>query len=276
MKFVASMTTSPKRLPLIDVTLQSLLGQTFPISKIILNIPPVFQRTGETYNVPAWLTDMTQRRFFSRLEINRECEDLGPITKLYPTVMSTGDDEDLWIVCVDDDMNYMPHMLEVLADYVQKNPVLKAVGYTGCFVEPDDSITMHGPLCIHPAHYLEGFMMCCYHRSCFIKEDFHDYCQKASSASEPRACDDITIGNYLFKRKVQPWVVSTSKMNANMFHRKQCSLPHGFGEDALHKGADGHVPLMKSNERRYAYALSWLKANDMYYFTPQMDPSWLS
>ena len=48
-KIIVTLTTTPKRLPLIEQTLSSILNQNVKPDKIIINIPSIFKRTGEVY-----------------------------------------------------------------------------------------------------------------------------------------------------------------------------------------------------------------------------------
>lgn len=79
---VASLTTTPTRIGSILPTLVSLDAkhQTRPFDEIILNLPVVFTRTGETY--PEALPEQVT----ARATINRCGHDWGPATKIVPTV----------------------------------------------------------------------------------------------------------------------------------------------------------------------------------------------
>ena len=48
-KFFASLTTSPERIIKIEETIKSICSQE-KCTKVILNLPKVFKRTGETFN----------------------------------------------------------------------------------------------------------------------------------------------------------------------------------------------------------------------------------
>jgi hypothetical protein len=127
--FIAiALTTSPARLQHLGPTLASLVNQTRPADAILLNLPLRFARTGEAYPdaLPAELLKIAPQ-----LHVNRVAEDLGPATKLVPTVRwlhSRMDElaarlgvsrsavaDAVHIVVVDDDMRYAPRMLESMA-----------------------------------------------------------------------------------------------------------------------------------------------------------------
>lgn len=63
-----------------------LKAQTMSFTKIIINIPDVYQRTNTVYVIPDWLQQEP------RVLINR-CHDLGPATKLLGVYDSLSDDD---------------------------------------------------------------------------------------------------------------------------------------------------------------------------------------
>ena len=54
---IATLTTSPTRIHKMYKTLKSIQGQTRAPDRIIVNLPYVFQRTGETYQVPRFFEE---------------------------------------------------------------------------------------------------------------------------------------------------------------------------------------------------------------------------
>ena len=78
MKYVISFTTSPTRIHKVKSMLESLLNQTSKPELIILNIPKVFKRTGEGYDVPDFIKD--------NVIVNITDQDYGPGTKVIPTI----------------------------------------------------------------------------------------------------------------------------------------------------------------------------------------------
>ena len=100
---IVSLTTTPDRMPYLNIVIESLLSQTTKPDKIVLNIPYI-SRNNKKYSMPT-ITD-------NRIFINR-CEDLGPITKLLPTL-----NLDIYpnsiIVTVDDDTYLHPNTLSII------------------------------------------------------------------------------------------------------------------------------------------------------------------
>ena len=75
---VISLTTTPSRISMLEPTLKSLLDQSSPPARIILNVPFYSQREGVEYRLPEAFKSL------KALDIRR-CDDLGPGTKLIPT-----------------------------------------------------------------------------------------------------------------------------------------------------------------------------------------------
>jgi hypothetical protein len=96
-EIIISFTTTPSRIGLLQHTLKSLLDQSRPPQRIILNVPAFSLREQVAYVVPDDL------RALKSLEIRRT-EDLGPGTKLLPTLENS--DPDQPILVLDDDRIY--------------------------------------------------------------------------------------------------------------------------------------------------------------------------
>ena len=74
---VISLTTSPKRISNLKPIIDNLFNQTMKPDKIVLNIPHIFKRTNQKYDIPKYL-------YHNDIIINR-VDDIGPITKILPT-----------------------------------------------------------------------------------------------------------------------------------------------------------------------------------------------
>lgn len=110
------LTTIPERLVSTHFqnVIRSLLRQQFPIKRIILNIPHVFQKTGQPYpDIPAWIKKQ------EKIVINR-CDDQGPATKLLGS-FELIPEEDV-IVIVDDDIIYREECIQRLYQQWQHHP----------------------------------------------------------------------------------------------------------------------------------------------------------
>lgn len=110
---IVSLTTIPSRLPHLEWTLKSLMRQTVAPARIVLNLPRFSRREGCAYEVPERL------RTLAAVEI-REVEDLGPATKLVPTLLA--EPADRMIVTLDDDRIYPAKLIETLERAARADP----------------------------------------------------------------------------------------------------------------------------------------------------------
>lgn len=101
-----TLTTVPWRIDQIKPTLVSLLKQSFPPKEIHINIGrDLFAAKGK--DIPSFLKDLKVVKVF---EVDH---DLGPATKVIPTLQRF-DGTDQLIIVVDDDMYYAPNLVEKL------------------------------------------------------------------------------------------------------------------------------------------------------------------
>tara|TARA_R110001592_G_scaffold17925_1_gene75038 strand:- start:2487 stop:3314 length:828 start_codon:yes stop_codon:yes gene_type:complete len=110
MKIILTLTTIPSRLntPIhgelgIKSNLLSLLNQSYKDYEIHLNIPSHLKLTGEEYIIPEWVKDLSISN--PKFKIFDKLEDIGPSTKLIPTIQRLSNPEDI-IIVVDDDLVY--------------------------------------------------------------------------------------------------------------------------------------------------------------------------
>jgi hypothetical protein len=236
-----SLTTSPERIAHIEPVLASLMeGQTVRAEAVQVNVPHVFGRTGQGYVIPEFLA--------RRGVIVHRCEDVGPATKIVPTLRCFAPDEDAWGVAVDDDMRYLPELLETLEAAILREPT--AAHGISCF-EPEITLVDGGPGIRAAA--LEGVAGYALHRS-FLKSDFDEYFAFALQDKNCRFQDDFTLGNYLALHGIARRSAANATVNPRRMRRMGCHLPQGFGWDALHLGSATGV----SNERRYSLGLRHL------------------
>ena len=124
---VVTFTTTPSRINLLEHTLKSLLDQTRPPAKIILNVPEFSLREQVAYEIPRALTVL------SSLEIHR-CNDLGPGTKLIPTLPRVSAETPLLVL--DDDRIYPAWLIQRYETAATENP--DAALTMGGWVVPED------------------------------------------------------------------------------------------------------------------------------------------
>jgi hypothetical protein len=109
---VISLTTVPERLADmadtgIILTINSLCEQKDDDYEIHFNIPEIYNITKEQYIIPDWLHEYESK--YPQFKIFRT-EDMGPPTKIIPTLQRTENPETILIV-VDDDLVYYPDMV---------------------------------------------------------------------------------------------------------------------------------------------------------------------
>ncbi len=124
---VVSLTTIPSRLPLIERTLKSLMRQALAPRRIVLNLPRFSRRESVAYEVPSFLAGLEAVSV-------RWCEDLGPATKLLPTLAAEA--PETAIIVVDDDRIYPANLVADLMAAAGRDP-LSAFGMSGWVVPAD-------------------------------------------------------------------------------------------------------------------------------------------
>lgn len=232
-RVVISLTTSPKRITKLDSTLQSLLRQTSQPDIIQINIPHIFKRTNQTFpslDTLPFLDDPLIRVV--------RCEDVGPATKLLPTLMTERHPATI-IIIVDDDTNYPQDMVLRMVEGMAKDPTYIQVGHCGdpllanseADFERDYGYPFGRPSAEHKelccCQLLEGFGGVAYKRSFFNNQTYplEDYLKVALADSRCFRSDDLVISNYLTMVGYKGLY-----MNMRVWQQK-----HGFDEDALHK-----------------------------------------
>lgn len=108
-----TLTTTPSRITLLEPTLKSLLDQTRPPARILLNIPDFSQREQVAYTIPPHLAALES------LKIQR-CDDLGPGTKLIPSLTTVPPDTPL--LALDDDRIYPAWLIETYEAALAAHP----------------------------------------------------------------------------------------------------------------------------------------------------------
>lgn len=124
---IVSLTSIPSRLPLIERTLKSLMRQALAPSRIVLNLPRFSRREGVAYEVPSFLEGIAAVSV-------RWCEDLGPATKLLPSLAAEA--SGTAIIVVDDDRIYPANLVADLMAAADRDPD-SAFGMSGWAVPPD-------------------------------------------------------------------------------------------------------------------------------------------
>jgi hypothetical protein len=243
MSYFFSLTTSPKRLPLLKPTLTSLIGQkNIKAEKIIVNLPTVFKRTKEIYPDPASVFSQEDLTFFADngVVFHQVQEDLGPITKLvggvqYIKKVSTAPTSS-YIVTVDDDIFYNAHILDAYDICIQRDLGTFAMGFAGfVFVpQPPYISAVYGS---RPCNVVEGYLSVCYNTQWFDNERFPRYLDVCLKNAECFSSDDFVISNWLSQISVVRLLISFPFVSREIMWHQKCILDYGNQEDALHNGA---------------------------------------
>ena len=124
-RLVVSFTTIPSRIDKIRPMIGSVLSQSMCPDRIVLWLPTLCNKENTGYVVPQWLKELP-------IEIKTIGRDIGPATKLVPTLLDE-EDSDTRIVTLDDDVIYGTNTIEELfvASSGDQNAVFGLMGCTG-------------------------------------------------------------------------------------------------------------------------------------------------
>lgn len=193
-RIVVSMTTIPSRLDNIDKVLESLIDkQTVRPDVLYLNVPHVFGRTGETY-------ELSKIKYSSpRLKILR-CDDYGPVTKLLPALEAEYGNDRTVIIYADDDNIVPPDFIEQYVKQGRRHP--DHVMYTRCgqgFYHKSPTPVDDKQGCTIPEAF-EGILL----PANAIKDldDFKSFIMKAIRNKSCFKSDDYVVGAYLTSRGI--------------------------------------------------------------------------
>ncbi len=182
-RVVVSFSTIPSRMKNIPDFIKSLESQTFIPDAIYFNLPYKSIREGKEY--PDFVVPDT----FLNVIVNR-CEDIGPLTKLLPTLEMELDPNCL-IITLDDDIIYKDYVFEKLVKAMgsSKKTVYSFGGWRysnwlGFNRNILPFYTIQGV-----EHIIHGVAGVAYRRK-FFGDDFH-------SIDECFTCDDVLISTYL-------------------------------------------------------------------------------
>jgi uridine monophosphate synthetase len=246
-KYIISFTTSPKRIHKCKEVINNLLNQTIKPDKIILNIPKVFYRTGEKYEIPNFIKD--------NITLNIINNDYGPATKIIPTILylksKNYDIENTYIIYLDDDILYNTKIIEIYDKYnkINNNNIYGFRGFNYNKLKIDRNIKDFGNMTI-----IEGFGSVCIKLKLF-KNDFMDYMLKYTHIKmmNSRLSDDIILSNYFHKHN---YLIKKIPLKIKNLIKP---LEYGKESDALHK-------QNVNNINRYKKVIQDLKNNNELYF----------
>jgi hypothetical protein len=255
-KLIVTMTTTPKRLPLIADVLTSILVQNIKPYQLIINIPHIFNRTGEKYPDPYLVFKNNKELLENTIVWNKECYDDGPITKLQGCLDLIDEKENVWIITIDDDVKYLQYTLELYLTCILRIRDKNAYGIAG-FLWVNGNIVRHYQNA--PVQIIEGYASCCYHRSFFPKKLWNSYLEKVLNNTSCKFSDDLIISNWLSLNNINRLNVTTPYTNQLLLWSSNGILDYGNESDALHKGGDLGLEYT-NNLARYDDAKKHLKS----------------
>lgn len=194
---VLTLTTIPSRLSYKDddgikACIESLHNQNYIGYEIHFNIPYTNNSTQAEYTIPEWLENYNKIKVF-------RTDDLGPVTKLIPTVERVTDPNTVIIVC-DDDLVYHPDMVsEHVRHQAERDSVFgyDSLGtYEPRFNDTRDHYVTSVPFEMK-GKVMQHYKTVSYKRR-YFKEDFFDFVKDYYSWS-----DDPLISAYMQKNKIQ-------------------------------------------------------------------------
>ena len=209
-RLVVCLTTSPLRIPKIEVVLDNMLTQTLIPDAIYIFIPKVFKRTGETY-------DHTILDKYNKKSPVIKCtiveDDLGPITKILPIVNYEKDPQTI-AISIDDDVLYDANMLY---EYY-----CKSLLYNDAIIINTDNFNSD----VYPIiEGCRGITYRIYHVLYFFDEYYKNWKNLAESCD---ISDDFMLSNMV-------WFFNF-RIYSGPFLLKRKALGYGLESDGLHTG----------------------------------------
>jgi hypothetical protein len=185
------------------------------------------------------------------------CEDIGPATKIVPTMQLPVIQNHDHIFSVDDDIFYPKDLFSLFIKTKSRHP---GCVLTGTSLYPSPKKYADG---MRECELLEGFSSVLYQRSHLVSFD------SEKLKSDPKYCylsDDLVLSNHVISlgykilvfNKQHPLIEAIKPFN------------YGFGSDALHKGASGATECKPEdpncNVSNYNKCIGYLKDNNRYFF----------
>ena len=260
-KVVVSLTTSPSRILTINKTLDTILNQSYPPDLIRINIPKIFKRTGETYNIPSFIKENPKIKIFEY------DEDYGPIMKFLPACIEYKNDDNTIIIYTDDDVGMMDNLIETYVNFILLDPknvyTIGGFGYKNFIWDryiSDRKI-------MKDVDVPEGYLSVAFKSSIFNKKDKMSLGDYYNIIKENKDCfqsDDLTIGNFMAMygvkiKNIKTHLVSDHKWWSSGCNKMSCEFEIGNQGDGLKTINNG------GHEATYERAYRFLKENNLDY-----------
>jgi hypothetical protein len=240
-----SMTSSPERLRKASTVLSVILTNPY-IKKLYINLPKKY-RNKDPYNK----ADVKYiESIDSRIKVRWLDKDIGPISKILPTLQKMKDKKAI-VISFDDDVFYPPALINELIYYSIRYPHLIPGGAGFSFGDMEDVIKRKNwPENRKPkfpdVDIIEGWGSIAYRKEMV---DLNFIKKLNNLGTVCKLSDDLTLSyshsNYSVKRKL----ISNKYYSAN---EDVFPLGYGLGEGALHKGSGTeHTDAVDANMIKY-------------------------
>lgn len=251
-----SMTSSPERLRKASTVLSIILVNPY-IKKIYINLPKKY-RNKDPYNKQ----DIKYvENIDSRIEINWLEQDIGPISKILPSLQRIKDKKAI-IMSFDDDVFYPPSLVNELIYYSIRYPYLIPGGAGFSFGDMEDFINRKKwPEKKKPkfpdVDVIEGWGSIAYRKE-MVDLKFIQKLNKLGTVC--KLSDDLTLSyshaTYGVKRKI----ISNRYYSGN---QDVFPLEYGLGVGALHKGSGTeHTDVADANMVKYKECLDLISGKN--------------
>lgn len=250
--FIVSITTSPRRIKLMQKTLESILSQSHPPDLIRINIPLKFKRTGEYYDIPDFIKNN------QKIQIFQYNQDYGPLMKLMQTLLDYNDNPNVNIIYTDDDVLMLPNTIETYKNYIKINS-----NFVYCLSGFEFNLTKWNRNFQNSCfvNVPEGYMSVCLSSSVINKlkqsSSISDYYSFISKNEFCFTSDDLMIANFLAMNEIKIYKIHDDKANFSLWWSSGCELSYGRdGDGIMHMEQDQHFT-------RYNKAFQYLVENNM-------------
>jgi hypothetical protein len=272
-KVIVSLTTSPSRLKLLEPAIESFLKQEYVPHQIEINLPMKYKNK-EEYVIPDFLlpkpdtvSEGYQNTSWSSLKyptvnIFRQDQDIGPATKIIPTILRYKNDPDAYIISFDDDHKYPDKMVSTLLKglklYGDKN--VYTIGGINMHVGAKMTLEGYNPYFTGQVDVLEGVFGVLYNPRLF-DDDLMPYFEKIIKCKECLTSDDITISNYLAMKRIK--IIRLHFKNFNKLILYKMILFKGLIIKESEKDGNAIHLMPGGHKRRYFDACIFLKENGL-------------
>ena len=254
-RVIISLTTSPSRLKLLEPVIQSMLKQDYPVERIELNIPLKYKNK-EEYVIPEFLSK------YPNVHLYRPERDIGPATKVVPTIMRYFKEPNVYIVSIDDDHYYPKKIVSTLLKgiplYGEKN--IYSIGGINMYVGANKTLNSVNVYKTAAVDVLEGVFGVLYNPRLF-DEGLMEYMNTVIQCKECLTSDDITLSNYIASKGYKIIRLNLKSFNKLILY-KQILFNNLTIKESEKDGNAIHL-MPGGHKRRYFDACLWLKERGM-------------